>query len=112
VTELGAILSNTDLNDEKAGHATRAVSTTPITAAVTDGVILCDCTSTAITINLPAASGNDGLYYSIKKIDSSANAVTVDGSGSETIDDGLTAVLNNQYESITIVCDGTEWWII
>ena len=50
--------------------------------------------------------------YHIKKIDISANAITVDGNGSETIDDGATAIITTQYECITVVSDGTEWWIV
>ena len=76
----------------------------------TDHTNLCDCTSNAITINLPTAVA--GLRYEIKKIDSSSNAVTIDGFGSETIDGGLTAVINTQYESVTIVSDGTNWFIV
>ena len=76
----------------------------------TDHTTLCDCTSNAITINLPTAVA--GLRYEIKKIDSSSNAVTIDGFGSETIDGGLTAVINTQYESVTIVSDGTNWFIV
>lgn len=65
-----------------------------------------------ITITLPPAADATGHIYFIKKIDSSANVVTIDPSGSETIDGGLTAVLTVQYEAITIQSDGTEWWIL
>jgi hypothetical protein len=76
----------------------------------TDHTTLCDCTSNTITINLPAASA--GQRFEIKKIDASANAVTIDGNASETIDGALTATLTTQYESITIVSDGTNWFIV
>ena len=74
--------------------------------------VLCECTSNAITINLPAVSGNEGLVYNIKKIDSTGNAVTVDANSSETIDDATTQTISSQYDSIQIICDGSEWWII
>jgi hypothetical protein len=77
-----------------------------------DDVVLGDATSAAFTLTLPAAASNTGLEYSIKKIDSSANAVTIDGNASETIDDSTTRVLSSQYDSVTIVSDGTEWWIV
>ena len=76
----------------------------------TDHTKLCDCTSNAITVNLDAA--NAGMQYVIKKIDATANAVTIDANGSETIDGGLTAVINTQYESVTIVSDGSNWFIV
>jgi hypothetical protein len=75
-------------------------------------IILVDSTSGAVTITLPAAASYKGRHYYIKKIDSSVNAVTIDGNGSETIDDQLTAVITVQYTSLTIFSDGTEWWII
>lgn len=86
--------------------------TTTYTITTNDTVIICDATSGAFTVTLPTAVGNTGRRYFIKKIDVTVNAVTVDGDGTETIDDGLTAVLNTQYEAIGIVSDGTEWWII
>ena len=77
-----------------------------------NNVALCDCTSNNITINLPAASTASGLQYHIKKIDASANTVTIDGNGSETIDGALTQVISTQYNSITVVSDGSNWFII
>lgn len=82
------------------------------TIVANDGTIICDATSGAFTVTLPTAVSVIDKIYSIKKIDSSSNAVTVDGDGSETIDDGTTAVLNTQYECITVQSDGSEWWII
>ena len=88
-----------------------AVSTTYIIVD-DDDVIICDATSAAFTVTLPVAADNIGKTYHIKKIDISANAITVDGNGSETIDDGATAIITTQYECITVVSDGTEWWIV
>jgi hypothetical protein len=92
---------------------TTAVSSTPYNAAFVTGypVLLVNATSASVTVNLPTAVGNSAAY-SIKKTDSSVNTVTIDGSGSETIDGGDTAVLRRQYESITIVSDDTRWYII
>ncbi len=72
-------------------------------------VVLCNST-TDFTVTLPSASRNTGRVFHIKNI--STNIVTVDGSGSETIDDGLTAVIEQQYESIKIVSDGSNWHIL
>lgn len=74
--------------------------------------VLCDASGGAFTVTLPAVSGNARVAYSLKKIDASANAVTIDGDGAETIDDAATKVLAAQYDSIDIVCDGTEWWVV
>ena len=75
-----------------------------------DHTKLCDCTSNAITVNLDAA--NPGIQYIIKKIDSSANAVTIAASGAETIDGAASITLPSQYQSVTLVCDGTNWFIV
>ena len=77
-----------------------------------NNVALCDCTSNNITINLPAASTASGLQYHIKKTDSTSNTVTIDADGTETIDGQLTQILNTQYESLTLVSDGSNWFII
>jgi hypothetical protein len=63
-----------------------------------------------ITITLPAASTLDGRIYVIKKIGNTANVV-IDGNGAETIDGALTATLTTQWESITVQCNGTAWFI-
>ena len=82
------------------------------TATSDDYTIICNATSGDITITLPTASTSTRRTYHIKKIDSSVNTVTIDGDSAETIDDAATQTLNNQYDSITIQSDGTEWWII
>lgn len=63
----------------------------------------------AVTITFYAASGNTGKIITVKKTDSSANAVTLDGNASETLDGATTATLTAQYDSATFVCDGTNW---
>ena len=73
-------------------------------------VCLCDTTS-GFTLNLPAAASHTGRIYQIKKTSADGNAVTIDGSGAETIDGSLTIILTTQFESITIVSDGSNWFI-
>lgn len=76
-----------------------------------DAIILADATAAPITLTLPPAA--DVLYqvFAIKRLNSGANSVTIDGLGSETIDGALTKVLSSQYDTLNIVSDGTEWWI-
>lgn len=85
--------------------------TSTYTATLSDYVILCDATSAAFTVTLPLAA-NGKIEYNIKKIDSTANAVTVDGNGTETIDGALTQVIGVQYNSMMIVSDLSNWYII
>ncbi len=86
--------------------------TTSTTLTTSQTVVLCNAASGAITVTLPTAVGNDGRHYHIKKIDSSGNAVTIDGDGSETIDGETTQVIAAQYNSINIVSDGSAWHIL
>ncbi len=78
----------------------------------TYNVVLCTATSSTITITLPASSSSSGKVYNIKKVDSSGNAIKIDANASETIDGDLTKSLNLQYESLTIICDGSNWHIL
>lgn len=69
-----------------------------------------DTAGSAVTITLPTAATADTIYH-IKKLGSTANVI-VDGNGAETIDGGTTATLTTQYESITIISDGSAWWVL
>lgn len=86
------------------------ISVSSHTTLTTNAIVIVDATDGVITITLPPA--NIGAEFIIKKIDVSANAVTVDGDGSETIDNVTTKALGSQYDNVHIVSDGTEWWII
>lgn len=88
---------------------------TVVTANYTAGpenVILVDATSGAVTVTLPPLASMDRSFYYIKKTDSSGNAVTVDGDGSETIDGATTQSLGSQYDWLQIVAGLSEWHII
>lgn len=88
--------------------ATRTVTATT-TALVTDGTILCDATAGAITVNLYAAVLYEGPL-TIRKIDASANTVTIDANGGEEINGAGTLVLTTQYESKSLTSDGSADW--
>jgi len=78
-----------------------------------DTTILCNATSGAITANLGHSSiDTPGRIHIFKKTDSSANTVTIDPLGSETIDGAATYVLSLQYSTVTIMSDGTNWHVI
>lgn len=75
-------------------------------------MILVDASGAARTVTLPTAALGEGALYIIKKVDSSGNAVTVDGNGAETIDDATTYVIGSPYEAVQVTSDGTEWWAL
>lgn len=82
------------------------------TATTADFTILCDATTGSFSVNLPAAASNSGRIYNVKKIDSSANTVTIDPNASETIDGASTKVINTQYVNIQFQCNGTAWYTL
>lgn len=83
-----------------------------VTLTASDSVVLCSASSAAFTVTLPSAVGLTGHMFYIKKTDSSLNGVTIDGSGSQTIDGAATYVLRTQYECIQITSDGSNWVIV
>ena len=94
------------------GFSVSTITTTPYSATTAEEFLLVNAASSAITVNLPTAVGNTGMVFTIKKIDSSSNAVTIDASSTQTIDGGLTYVLTLQNEYVEIVSDGSNWHII
>jgi hypothetical protein len=90
----------------------KLVSKTSAYTAASETVILVDASGGAVTITLPPAASSSGRRYVVKKIDSSANAVTLDGNGSETIDGATTLPLYCQYDFVGVVCDGSNWLVI
>ena len=68
----------------------------------------------AITITLPAKSQNAGRVLVFKDVlgNAASNNITIDGDGSDQIDGLSTFVINQNRQSLTIVCDGINGWMI
>lgn len=76
---------------------------------VTDSTLLVDATAGPVTITLPSA-GAYGTEATIKKIDASANAVTIAVQPGDTINGGPSISLPAQYDEATCVTDGADWF--
>lgn len=88
-----------------------ATKTGAYTLTAEDNTILADATSAAFAVTLPPASNvPPGWVCRIKKIDSSANAVTVTAQGTNKIDGSGTLALSSQYAHTTLVSDGSANW--
>ncbi|MBI5147972.1 MAG: prepilin-type N-terminal cleavage/methylation domain-containing protein [Parcubacteria group bacterium] len=88
-------------------------STYTVTTSDAGKIIAADASSGALTINLPAAAtAGNGFTVGIKKISSDANAVTIDGSGTETIDGSQTQKLIRPYDAMMIATNGTGWYSV
>lgn len=68
--------------------------------------------ASAATISLPPAAQNKGRIVTIRKVDSGAGKITVDGSDSETIDGETTVGIWYQHDYLTLLCDGSGWVIV
>jgi hypothetical protein len=67
--------------------------------------------SAAINVNLVAAATcGAGFKYQIKN--RSTNTLTIDPNGSETIDGSATFAIASQEASVTLITDGSNWFII
>ena len=82
------------------------------TVMLSDNIILGDATSGAIILTLPSAASAAGRVFFFKKIDPSANAVTVKGNLAELIDNSNAVVIASQYVAITVVSNGTQWYLL
>lgn len=94
------------------GRVNHATKTTTYTLTDDDDVILANSSGGAFTLTLPAAALYSGRVFDFKKTDSSFNAVTIDGNGSETIGGAVTTTLNTQGEWLRIYSDGTNWQVL
>lgn len=97
-------------------YIVQTVTSGPVTAT---GITLANATSAAIRVNLPtSAAATSGAFITVKKIDSSANLVTVGLlNGGDSLDGTAngTRVLSQKNESMLATCDGQtngNWWII
>ncbi len=87
----------------------------PFTIVAGDKIhtLRCDAAGGSITVNLPVAATTPGVFYYIKRIDANNPAtVTIDANGTETIDQSLTAVLNNRFDALLLQSDGVSNWDI
>jgi hypothetical protein len=67
--------------------------------------------SANINVNLVAAATcGSGFKYQIKN--RSTNTLTIDPNGTETIDGTTTFALTAQEASVTLITDGSNWFII
>lgn len=89
-----------------------STQTTNYTVSSSDTVVFANATSGNVTITIPAASGLAGYRFYIKRTDGSGNTVTVQRSGSDTIDGMTSFTLDQQYTAFAVVSNGSAWYIL
>jgi hypothetical protein len=88
-----------------------AVQTGDFTAVI-DTINRVNPTSGAITVTLPTAVGDAGHMVVIKNTANTPQLITVDGSGSETIDGSLTYPMKGPYGQLALQSDGAGWTVL
>lgn len=101
-------------HDEQFANSVSAKAANYTVVAADNGrVITVDASGAARTVTLPpVATAGAGFKLVVKKTDVSANTVTIDGDGAETIDDAETMVLRLHNQSVALVCDGAAWHVM
>jgi hypothetical protein len=77
------------------------------TIDVMDDVILCDCTAGPISVTLLDPSRVQWMMVTVKKIDASANQVTIVG----TVDGLVNPTSHARWNVVTVMSDGTQWFV-
>lgn len=111
-------LTNTNLNNALTSVANwrmfdgkvRTISATGA-ALITDNLIRSNSTAGAVTVTLPACSTTPiGKKITVKDVGTGGNTTSVKGAGSDVVDGNNTyATALRQYESVTVVNNGTSW---
>ncbi len=94
------------------GYSIVSVSSTPYTIIPVIGttIYLVDTSGGNVIINFPSAIGNNAVY-GIKKVDSSANTITLTPFGAQTIDGQGRQTIRFQNTEIDIFSDNANLFI-
>lgn len=85
-------------------------STTTLTVGDADFRHKVDASAAPVTVNLPSAVGLMPLEFTIKRVSSGLNVVTV--ASPSGIDGAGTYLLDMQWESVTVSSDNAQWMVI
>lgn len=93
-------------------HTVRSISgATTLDTTTTDYIVLANSSSAAFTVTLPAATSGRKIIIKDSGGSAQTNNITV-SPASGTIDGAASFVINNNYQSIDLVSDGTNWFAV
>jgi hypothetical protein len=75
-----------------------------------EGIIKVNSNVNSIGLTLPSATNNAGLQYTIKRV--GQYPVSLTGTAGQTIDGEAIQIINVNSGSITIVSDGSNYFIV
>lgn len=89
----------------------KEVSDAAYSILISDVAVLGNAGSTAQTFTLPAANAvSHGHSVKVKKVDATANIITIQRAGVDNIDNGTVYQLTVEGESVTFVSNGNNKW--
>ena len=71
--------------------------------------VRCDMAFGAFQVFLPSAAGYPGYQVKFKNVTASANALTINATGGETVDGAASMAMAGAYACFTFESDGTNW---
>ena len=96
--------------------APKAITSPYTVSAATDvaAVLLADTSSAAVSITLPASLNNGGFYCFVKDVNGNAqtNNITINRSGSDTIDGDTSFVIDYNYGSSGFISDNVSQYSV
>jgi len=85
-------------------------TSTNTTVGSTEDVLIGLTDSAAVTITLPPISDSEGRRLAFKR--SGTNNLTIAVAGFEFIDGGASVVMANDNDSVSMVSDGINWYVV
>ena len=95
------------------GSSTRTYNNVTSDFSMSDSsdVVFLDTTSNSINVYLPTAVGNGGKEL-LFKFKTGSNSGVLVGSGVETVDGSATYPLYHQNQSISLISDNSNWYVV
>lgn len=93
-------------------YTSASEAATLVTADLTiadEAFVAVDASLAGVTVTIPPAL--DGRILTIKKIDATANTVTIQPTGGELIDGGTSAVITIQWTTLTLQGFNGVWYV-
>ena len=82
------------------------------TVSLSDTALLVNAGSGGVTVTLPPVGTiGRGRFFIVKKV-AGIGSVTVDASGSETIDGSLTSTISTLWSTLMLLSDGAQWFLV
>ena len=75
-------------------------------------ILLADPTGGDVTLDLPAAGAHTGKIVKVKKAVASANNVILTTADSGRIDGEESIVLESDFAGVSLICNGTHWFVM